>query len=153
MPNLQKVTIAHLYLEPQQFVWYQWLCERKKNIIVSWSIFTEKLIAYHDDVKTNSLFTQFINLRQKGLVLKHIQQFQKFSLRLEGIPDDKLLDLFIGTLKDNIQHEVHLFEPTSLEKDFMVARLKVKIWRWILEATPLTLLKRVTFLQRTHLNL
>ena len=36
--------------------------------------------------------------------------------------DDKLLDLFIETLKDNIQHEVHLFEPTSLEKDFMVAR-------------------------------
>ena len=41
---------------------------------------------------------------------------------MEGIPDDKLLDLFIGTLKDNIQHEVRLFEPTSLEKAFMVAR-------------------------------
>ena len=33
-----------------------------------------------------------------------------------------MLDLFIGALKDNIQHEVRLFEPTSLEKDFMVAR-------------------------------
>ena len=41
---------------------------------------------------------------------------------MEGILDDKLLDLFIGTLKDNIQHEVHLFELTSLEKDFMVVR-------------------------------
>ena len=41
---------------------------------------------------------------------------------MEGIEDDKLLDIFIGTLKDNIQHEVHLFKPTSLEKDFMVAR-------------------------------
>ena len=41
---------------------------------------------------------------------------------MDGIPDDKLLDLFIGTLKDNIQHDVCLFEPTSLEKDFMVAR-------------------------------
>ena len=27
VPNLQKVTIASLYLEPEQFVWYQWLCE------------------------------------------------------------------------------------------------------------------------------
>ena len=44
------------------------------------------------------------------------------SLRDDGIPDDKLLDLFIGTLKDNIQHEVGLFEPTSLEKDFILAR-------------------------------
>jgi hypothetical protein len=27
VPNLQKVTIASLYIEPEQFVWYQWLCE------------------------------------------------------------------------------------------------------------------------------
>ena len=103
-------------------MWYQWLCECKKNTIISWSIFTEELIAYHDDVKSNSFFTQLINLRQKGPVIEHIQQFQKLSLRVEGIADDKLLDLFIGTLKDNIQHEVRLFEPTSLDKPFMVAR-------------------------------
>lgn len=41
---------------------------------------------------------------------------------MEGILDDKLLDLFIGTLKDNIQHEVCLLKTTSLEKTFMVAR-------------------------------
>ena len=44
------------------------------------------------------------------------------SLTVDGIPNDKLLDLFIGTLKDNIQHDVRLFEPTSLEKDFIVER-------------------------------
>ena len=63
-----------------------------------------------------------INLRKKGLVIEHSQQFQKLSLIVDGIPDDKVLDLFIGTLKDNIQHEVHLFEPTSLEKTFMLER-------------------------------
>ena len=98
------------------------MCKHKKNTILSWSIFIEELIAYHDDVKSNSSFIQLINLRKKGLVLKHIQQFQKMSLRVEGIPNDKLLDLFIGTLKDNIQHEGCLFVPTSLEKAFMVAR-------------------------------
>ena len=43
VPNLQKVTIASLYLEPQQFVWYQWLCECKKNTIISWSIFIKRI--------------------------------------------------------------------------------------------------------------
>ena len=62
---------------------------------------------------SNSFFIQLINLKQKGLVIEHIQQFQKLSLRVDGIPDDKLLDLFIGTLKDNIQLEVRIFEPTS----------------------------------------
>jgi hypothetical protein len=42
VPNLQKVTIASLYLEPKQFVWYQWLCEQKNDTIISWSIFTEE---------------------------------------------------------------------------------------------------------------
>ena len=32
VPNLQKVTIASLYLEPEQFVWYQWICEQKRTL-------------------------------------------------------------------------------------------------------------------------
>jgi hypothetical protein len=41
---------------------------------------------------------------------------------VEGIPIDNFFGLFTRTLKDNIQHEVCLFETTSLEKDFMVVR-------------------------------
>ena len=110
-------------------MWYKWLCEHKKNTIISWFVFIEELIAYHDDVKSNSFFNQLINLRQKGLVIKHIQKFQNLSLRVDVIPYGKLLGLFIGSLKDNIQHEAGLFEPTSLEKDFMVARrVEIKIF-------------------------
>jgi hypothetical protein len=83
-------------------VWYQWLCEHKMNTIISCFIFTEELITCHDDVKSNSFITQLINLRKKGPVIQRIQQFQKLSLKVDDIPDDKLLDLFIGTLKDNI---------------------------------------------------
>jgi len=49
-------------------------------------------------------------------------KFQKLSLRVNGILEDKLLDILIGTLKDNILHEVRLFEPTTLDKAFMVER-------------------------------
>ena len=41
VPNLQKVNIASLYLEPHVFVWYQWLCECKMYTMISWSIFIE----------------------------------------------------------------------------------------------------------------
>ena len=33
-----------------------------------------------------------------------------------------MIDLFISTLKDNIQHEVRVLEPDSLEKAFRLAR-------------------------------
>jgi hypothetical protein len=35
VPSLQKVTISSLLLENDEFVWYQWLCERKKDYIIS----------------------------------------------------------------------------------------------------------------------
>ena len=62
------------------------------------------------------------NLRQKVPVIEHIQSFQKLRLKVDSIPDDKLLDIFIRILKDNIKHEVCLFEPTSLDKALMMAR-------------------------------
>ena len=37
--NTQKVRMATLYLEPNQFVWYQWLCSRKQ--FITWAIFME----------------------------------------------------------------------------------------------------------------
>ena len=70
----------------------------------------------------NTFFIQLVNLKQKGLVVEHIQQFQKLSLRVKNIPTNNLLDLFMGTLKDNIQHELRILEPTSLEKAFKLAR-------------------------------
>jgi hypothetical protein len=80
------------------------------------------LRSHYGDIKSNTLFSQLINLRQKVPITKHIQQFQKLSLRVNNIPKDNLLDLFMGTLKDSIQHEVHLFKPKSIEKYFSMER-------------------------------
>jgi hypothetical protein len=44
------------------------------------------------------------------------------NIKVTYIPDEHLIDVFIGTLKDNIQHEVRVWEPKSLENAFKVAR-------------------------------
>jgi hypothetical protein len=44
------------------------------------------------------------------------------NIKVTDIPDEHFIDVFIGTLKDNIQHEVCLWEPKSLENAFKVAR-------------------------------
>jgi hypothetical protein len=120
VPHTQKVRIASLYLEPNQFVWYRWLCSRKS--LVTWTIFTEEMIAHYEDTRSNTFFSQLINLKQKGSVTKHIENFQRLNIKVTYIPYEHLIDVFIGTLKDNIQHEVHLWEPKSLENAFKVAR-------------------------------
>ena len=53
---------------------------------------------------------------------EHIEDFQKLNIRVTDISEEHRIYLFIGTLKDNIQHEVRVLEPDSLEKAFRLAR-------------------------------
>ena len=87
-------------------MWYRWLCSRKQ--IVTWAIFTDEMITHYEDTKRNLFFSQLINLKQKGSMMEHIEDFQKLNIRVKDILDKHRIDVFIGTLKDNIQHEVHL---------------------------------------------
>jgi gas vesicle protein len=120
VPHTQKVRIASLYLEPNQFVWYQWIFSRKS--LITWTIFMEEMITHYEDTRRNTFFSQLINLKKEGSVTKNIENFQRLNIKVTNIPDDHLIDVFIGTLKDNIQHEVHLWEPKSLENAFKLAR-------------------------------
>jgi gas vesicle protein len=120
VPHTQIVRISSLYLEPNQFVWYRWICSRKS--FVTWTIFTEEMIAHYEDTRSNTFFSQLINLKKKGSVTYHIENFQRLNIKVTDIPDEQLIDVFIGTLKDKIQHEVHLWEPKSLKNAFKVER-------------------------------
>jgi hypothetical protein len=82
----------------------------------------EEMIAHYEDTRSNTLFIQLINLKKKGSVTEHIENFQRLNVKVTDIAYDHLIDVFIGTLKDNTQHEVHLWEPKSLENAFKVAR-------------------------------
>jgi hypothetical protein len=44
------------------------------------------------------------------------------NIKVNDIPYYHLIDVFTETLRDNIQHEVHLWEPKSLENAFKVER-------------------------------
>jgi hypothetical protein len=114
----------------------------------------EEMIAHYEDTRSNTFFSQLINLKQKGSVTEHIENFQRLNIKVTDIPDDHLIDVFIGTLKDNIQHEVLLWEPKSLENAFKVARnVEKKIWLWLLEGPILTSIERTMLLLLKHLNL
>eukprot|EP00253_Pinus_taeda_P002663 PITA_02663 len=55
--------------------------------------------------------------------MEHIEEFQKLNISVKNIPEEHRIDVFIGTLKDNIQHDVRLWAPNSLEKAFRVLQL------------------------------
>lgn len=80
------------------------------------------MITHYEDTKSNTFFSQLINLKQKGSMMEHIEDFHKLNIRLKHIPEEHKIDVFLGNLKDNIQHEVFLWEPNSLEKAFRLER-------------------------------
>ena len=67
-------------------------------------------------------FSQLVNLKQKVSMMEHIEDVQKLNIRVKDIVEEHRIDVFIGILKYNIQHEVHLWELDSLEKAFRLAR-------------------------------
>jgi hypothetical protein len=79
-------------------------------------------VTHYEDTRSNTFFSQLISLKQKGSAIEHIENFQRLNIKVIDIPDKHLIDVFIGNLRDNIQHEVRLWEPKSLENAFRVAR-------------------------------
>lgn len=77
LPTLQTLSIAYLYLEYDQFGWYQWLCDHKKDSIVSLFVFVDELEMHYRYSLRNIIFIQLRNIRKRGIGKKNIQQFQK----------------------------------------------------------------------------
>ena len=80
------------------------------------------MIAHYEDTRSNTFFSQLKNIKQKGSVAEKIENFQRLNIKVTDIRDEHLIDVFTGNLRDNIQHEVCLWEPKSLENAFRVAR-------------------------------
>jgi hypothetical protein len=61
VPHTQNVQISSLYLEPNQFVLYRCICSRKS--LVTWTNFIEEMIAHYEGTRSNTFFSQLINLK------------------------------------------------------------------------------------------
>jgi len=68
------------------------------------------MIAHYEDKNSNTFFIELINLKQKGSIVEHIEDFQKLNIRVIDIPKEHRIDVFIRTLKDNIIHDVHVWQ-------------------------------------------
>ena len=60
-------------------------------------------------------------LQKTRSVKDYIKKFQNLSLRVDTITEEKLNNLFLGGLKDNLRHEVHMFCPNSINESFILA--------------------------------
>ena len=62
----------------------------------------EEMIENYEDTNRNIFFIQLIYHKQRGSVAEHIEDFQKLNIRVTYVLEEHEIDVFIGTLKDNI---------------------------------------------------
>ncbi|KAH9308476.1 hypothetical protein KI387_036387, partial [Taxus chinensis] len=130
IPLGQKVTMVALYLEPDQFIWYRWLCAQiqKSGLNVTWTVLTEELQLHYSSSVSNNYFSQLAKLRQIGSVKDYIHHFQNLSLRVENITEENLNDLFLRGLKDHIEHEVCMFNPHKVSDSMIMERREEELF-------------------------
>jgi len=90
----------------------------------------KEMIELYEDTKSNTFFSQLINLKEKGSMVGNVEDLKNLNIRVNEIPEKQRIDVFIGNLEDNIQHEVCLQEVDSLEKAYKLVR---KVERKIME--------------------
>ena len=60
------------------------------------------MITHYEDTKNNTFFSQLLNIKKKGSMVEHNEDFQKLNIRVIDILEEYMIDVFIVTLKDNI---------------------------------------------------
>ena len=83
--------------------------------------------------------------------MEHIEDFQKLNIRVADIPGEHKFDVFIGTLKDNVQHEVRVYLIHCKRNSGWQEKLNVKLWQQ--GSLPLTSIKMEVLLLLDFHNL
>ena len=50
------------------------------------------MISHYEDTKSNTFFIQLINLKQKGSMVEHVEDFQKLNIRV----NDRIFQRSLG---------------------------------------------------------
>ena len=79
-----------------------------------WENFIDDIIAQYDNVWEADYFSQLKKIRQVGSMMDYTLEHQKLVTRVDGLDAEKMLELYIGGLKDEIWHELQILGPMDI---------------------------------------
>ena len=70
--------------------------------------------------------------------MEHIEEFEKLNIRVKDIPEEHRIDVFIGSLKDNIQNDVRVrtLDTTYLHNGMILSTLGLSPHGFVFGLTP-----------------
>ena len=120
---MYKVRMATMYFKGDAKEWYKSYKIAKPE--PPWPILIEEVMKYFSKVNSNPV-ADFRKIQQQGDVEEYIKHFSRAKARFMsqlGIVNEVFYkESFIGGLRDDIQNQIRLFHPPSLEDAFQIAK-------------------------------
>ncbi|KAL5844275.1 hypothetical protein ACOSQ4_010233 [Xanthoceras sorbifolium] len=108
----QQVQLASFHLEGIALQWHRWLAKFKG--LVTWMEFTKALLLRFGPTDYEDPYKAFTRLKQTTTVSAYQEKFEKFSHRVDELPEIFLIGCFVAGLKDDIRLDIKIKQPRSL---------------------------------------
>lgn len=112
MPDAQRLHYAVMLFDPPASEWVFNYCGN--NDFVTWQEFLEDVRHRFDRQSFKDYFGLIAKLTQTGTVLQYHDTFERYLNRVQGVPESKLLTLFVAGLRAEMQERLQLHRPNSL---------------------------------------
>ncbi|KAJ1425372.1 Tify domain [Sesbania bispinosa] len=120
-PDPIRVQLAIVHLEGRALQWHTALSKTLNCSSLCWADYAQLVIARFGDVCDDPM-AELMKLRQKSSVVEYHEEFDSIITRL-SLPENYTLSCFLGGLKQDIQMLVRMFNPTSVQRAFQLARM------------------------------
>lgn len=112
LPDADRLHYVVMLFHPPASEWI--FNYRANNRIVSWSDFLEDVRHHFDPHSFRNFIGPLSKLVQTDTVAEYQATFERYSNRIDGLPESALIPMFIARFKEPIQEKVELQQPTSL---------------------------------------
>jgi hypothetical protein len=115
MDDKKNIHITNVNFEIKLYQWYQWVFKWKPPLYqYIWGLFKRDLEAQYGKVWEQDYFSQLTRIKHLSDIEDYNSKFQVLATRVDDISDEHLLKAYMGTLKQDITHDILLIHPTNI---------------------------------------
>ncbi|XP_031092287.1 uncharacterized protein LOC115996981 [Ipomoea triloba] len=118
--DIYRVQIASFAMEDDASEWYCWL--KTNQLLGTWEDFMDKIKLRFGPSQLVDYQGQLSKLTQTSTVADYRASFERLLNKVSGISEAVLISMFIAGLKHELQQDLLLAKPMSLEEAFSLAK-------------------------------
>lgn len=122
-PEAMKIRLVFMYLKGKALHWHQAVMKDLNGASIDWKTYVEELEEHFQGGMITKPLIALRNLKLTTTVHEYNSDFNSLRNQVE-LPNEVLIDLYLGGLPNELFHTVQLLDPKSLSHAMRLARLQ-----------------------------